>query len=136
VRYPEDRITRVGEALAEIDWCRHQILGLGPEYPWRTADLKARLDALEARLEAFYPWKATFHGEPVAILRVHNRAEHAVRIRMLTTDGTPLGRGSILGAGESHTQTHDPPGPLVIEVNDATWILLTEPYTELAMQVP
>jgi tetratricopeptide (TPR) repeat protein len=128
VAYPNNRVTRVGEALSELDWARQQIRGLGPAYPYRAPRLEQRIGELEAQLRKFYPFAVRFQGEPTSVLVLRNKGAAAVTVEF---DGGNIDSSAEVPAGGSARVAVAEPGLVQLLYGDTTAALVTEPYTEL-----
>lgn len=72
VKYPNNKITRVGEALSELDWAR-QSLATKAEQPFRGPGTEARLDELQAKFAKIYPFAVKFQTKPGATIVLTNK---------------------------------------------------------------
>jgi tetratricopeptide (TPR) repeat protein len=128
VKYPGRKIVRAGEALAELDWSRQQIKGLGTTYPYRAPGTDKRLDSLEDRLKGFFPFPVKFHADPEAIIVLQNKSEAEVEVEI--TRGDSKRKRKVPAAGTKEIEVKRP-GLVVLEYGGKTAKLLTEPYTQL-----
>ena len=128
VSYPQNRITRVAEALSELDWSRQQIRGLGTTYPYRAPDTTRRIDALEKELKAFYPYPVKFQGDPRAVLVLRNTGADAMNVEF---DGGGVASPAQIAPGETAKVVVPEPGLVKLSYRGTTAALVAEPYTEV-----
>jgi tetratricopeptide (TPR) repeat protein len=72
VKYPNNKITRIGEALSELDWAR-QSLATKTEQPFRGPGTEARLAELQAKFAKIYPFPVKFQTKPGATIVLSNK---------------------------------------------------------------
>ena len=112
IAYPQGTPTRVGEALAELAWCRARYQ---EEYaqldPLRMPGFGARLATLEADLTAFYPYKVRRLPQREPRLRLHNYEGEAVS---LAIEGPGIEQTVELAPGKSKTLVFEAPGVVTL----------------------
>jgi tetratricopeptide (TPR) repeat protein len=128
ISYPGGRVTRVAEALSELDWARQQIRGLGPAYAYRGPGTKERIDALEKQIRAFYSYDVRFHGDPTTVLVLRNGGSAPLRVSLragsFATDAS-------LEPGGSKEVTIANPGLVSVAHGGTDAVFLAEPYTQV-----
>jgi tetratricopeptide (TPR) repeat protein len=73
VKYPNNRITRLGEALSELDWARQAITTKGAEQQFRGPGTQKRLEELQAKLAKLYPFTVKHKEKAGAALVFTNK---------------------------------------------------------------
>lgn len=132
VKYPKKKVTRVAEALSELDWSRQQIRGLGVAYPYRGAETEKRINALEKKLKKFYPFVVKFHGEPKAIVVLKNSSSADIKVEL---EGRNRTRKATVPAGGTKKVTYGRPGFVRLVYGDKKSAILTEPYTQVEINL-
>ena len=117
VKYPGRKLVRAGEALAELDWSKQQIKGLGTTYPYRAPGTDKRLAALEDKLKGFFPFPVKFHADPHAIIVLQNKGDAEVEVEITRgrqqaqTQGSRRGeqgnQGEAAGSGDARVRRQD-----------------------------
>lgn len=130
VTYPGGKVTRVGEALSELDWSRQQLEGLGGTFPYRAPGTDQRLAELAGRLAEFFPFAVKFQGDPTAILVLQNKGDDALSVEV---SGGDVSSKKDVPAGGSAKITVNKPGFVTLKYRGKDAALLTEPYTELEL---
>jgi tetratricopeptide (TPR) repeat protein len=132
ISYPGGRVTRVGEALSELDWARQQIRGLGPAYPYRGPGTQERIDALQAKIRAFYRYEVRFQGDPTTVLVLRNPGSTDVRVSLkrgsFATDAT-------VPAGGTKEVTIPKTGVVNVRYGGTDAVFLAEPYTQVELEL-
>jgi tetratricopeptide (TPR) repeat protein len=132
VTYPGGKVTRVGEALSELDWSKQQLQGLGSTYPYRAPGTDQRLAALEDKLKAFFPFEVKFHRDPTTILVLQNKGDAALPVEV---QGGDVASKKDVPAGGSAKITVKKPGFVTLKYRGSTAALLTEPHTQLEVSL-
>jgi tetratricopeptide (TPR) repeat protein len=130
VRYPNDAINRYGEALSELAWAREQAKGLGEGHLFRGPGSDGRMDKLEQRIRAFYPFAVEFNPDSTAILQLRGSGGQ-VTVR---GPGDLEEQVSIPAGGSSEVVVREP-GLVTLRVGSRTMSLWAEPYTKLKVQL-
>lgn len=130
VSYPGGKVTRAGEALSELDWARQQIRGLGPAYAYRGPGTRERIEALEAKIRAFYPYEVKFQGDPTTVLVLRNGGSAPLQVG--------LRRGGFaadakLEPGGSKQVIVPDPGVLSVRRGGTDAVFFAEPYTQVEL---
>jgi tetratricopeptide (TPR) repeat protein len=73
VKYPNNKITRLGEALSELDWARQAIATKGAEQTFRGPGTQKRLEELQTKLSAIYPFPVKHQPKAGATLVLTNK---------------------------------------------------------------
>jgi len=128
VKYP-GKITRLGEALSELDWARQSIAGLGSTYPYRGPGTEARLAALQTELSASYPFAVKFQAEPAAVLVLANKgaAPVEVRVQRCTDAEAKVAPGTTTNVKVSE------PGFCDLLLGGRSAAFVAEPYTQVEL---
>jgi tetratricopeptide (TPR) repeat protein len=132
VPYPGGKVTRVGEALSELDWSKQQIKGMGGTYPYRAPGTDQRLAELEDKLKSFFPFAVKFHGDPTAVLVLQNKGDGALPVEV---QGGDVASKKDVPAGGSAKITLKKPGFTTLKFRGKDAAILTEPYTELEVSL-
>ena len=130
VKYPGGKPVRAAEALSELDWSRQQLQGLGAGYPYRAPGIEARLDAVEKKIKAFYPFAVKFFGEPQTVLVISHPGGAELEVEMV---GRTWKKTSKVAPGEGSTVTLKNPGFFELTYEGKTASFVAEPYTEVAL---
>ncbi len=130
VKYPGGKITRLGEALSELDWSKQSITGLGTAYPYRGPGTEQRIESLTKKISEVYPFKVKFNATPQTVLVLRNDAATAVN--------ATLACGSFDAEAKLAPQTTSrltipKPGLCTIAFGGRTAQMLAEPYTEVEL---
>lgn len=134
VTYPGP-VTRVGEALSELDWSRRQMRGLGAGYPYQAADTIARLDAVEAELRAFYPYPVEFQNQPHTEFVFHNRRTETASVSVRRPQNTQVSASFELEPGGSRAVLVADLGPVWLDDGARSTTILAEPYTRVLVDL-
>jgi tetratricopeptide (TPR) repeat protein len=132
VAYPDGEVTRVAEALSELDWARQQIRGLGSTYPYRAPGTTARIEKLEARLRRFFPYTVKFHKDPVTVLNLENSGSASLNVDIR---GADVADSAEIPAGGRVRMTVDRPGFVELTYRGTTAAWVAEPYTDLELKL-
>ncbi len=130
VKYPDGKITRLAEALSELDWSRQSITGLGTAYPYRGPGTEQRIEALTKKISAVYPYKVKFNAAPQTVLVVRNDATAALNA---TLQCGAFDAEAKLGPATSSRLTIPKPGLCTIAYGGKTATFVAEPYTEVEL---
>jgi tetratricopeptide (TPR) repeat protein len=130
ISYPRGQVTRVGEALSELDWAHQQIRGLGPDYPYRGPDTVGRIQALRDEIRGFYRYEVSFQGDPSTVLELENPHQTAAVVQLRAGD---FSADATVQPGATDTVTIPDPGPLHIQWRGTDAVLLAEPYTRVEL---
>jgi hypothetical protein len=68
--YPGGRVNQYASSLAHLDRARSLIAAQGVLYPWRGAGFDAKLDALQQKIKAFYPYEVTWYEGKGGLLEI------------------------------------------------------------------
>lgn len=68
--YPGGRVNQYAAALAHLDRARSQISAQGVLFPWRGAGFDTKLDALQQKIKAFYPYEVTWYEGKGGLLEI------------------------------------------------------------------
>ncbi|MCX4245949.1 hypothetical protein [Paraliomyxa miuraensis] len=74
------RPVRAAEALAELSWARKGLEAQDKLFPFRDPNLPARLDATEAKVKAFFPFKVEHVAEDKAVLVINNAGNGPIEL--------------------------------------------------------
>ena len=81
-RYPGGRINQYGQALAQLRWVqKHYSKTEAGDY-LRGPSLAARMEALEARIKAFYPYEATARDDGKTVLVLTRKGGSEVEVKV------------------------------------------------------
>lgn len=68
--YPGGRVNQYAAALAHIDRARSLIGAQGGLHPWRGPGFDAKLEALQTKIKAFYPYEVTWYEGKGGLLEI------------------------------------------------------------------
>lgn len=68
--YPGGRVNQYAAALAHLDRARSLLAAQGVLHPWRGAGFDTKLDALNKKIKAFYPYEVTWFDGKGGLLEV------------------------------------------------------------------
>ncbi len=68
--YPGGRVNQYASALAHLDRARGLVVAQGGLYPWRGAGFDSKLEALRAKIKAFYPYEVTWYEGKGGLLEI------------------------------------------------------------------
>lgn len=96
VKYPNNRITRVGEALAELDWARTAIATKGAEQVFKGPGTQKRLEELQAKFAKVYPFAVKYQEKAGATLVLTNKgsAPASAKIQRCATADAKVAPGA------------------------------------------
>lgn len=130
VKYPGGKITRLAEALSELDWSKQSIYGLGTAYPYRGPGTEQRIEALIKKISEVYPYKVKFNTAPQTVLVLKNDAAAAVDA---TLKCGAYDAEAKLAPQTTSRLTIPKPGLCTIAFGGKTAVWLAEPYTEVEL---
>jgi len=130
VKYEGGKITRLAEALSELDWSRQSITGLGTAYPYRGPGTEQRIEALTKKISAVYPYKVKFNAAPQTVLVVRNDGTAALSA---TFQCGAWDAEAKLAPQTSSRLTIPKPGLCTIAFGGKTAVMVSEPYTEVEL---
>jgi tetratricopeptide (TPR) repeat protein len=126
VKY-DGKVTRMGEALSELDWSKQSLASLGADYPYRGPGTDKLIEELVSKLSAKYGFKVKFNksSKPIIVFKNDGAAPVQVKIKCLWTVLSEK-----VAPSKTSKFTADRPGFCTVELGGkpATW--LAEPYTE------
>lgn len=130
VKYPDGKITRLAEALSELDWAKQSIFGLGTAYPYRGPGTEQRIETLTKKISVAFPYKVKFSASAQPVLVLRNDAAAAVDAKL--TCGAFDAEAKL--APQTTSRLSIPKGglcSLVFGGKTAAWV--AEPYTEVEL---
>lgn len=130
VKYPDGKITRLAEALSELDWSQQSITGLGTAYPYRGPGTEQRIEALTKKISASYPFKVKFNAAPQTVVVLRNDAAAPLDA---TLQCGSFDAEAKLAPNSSSKLTIPKPGMCTIVYGGKTAVWLAEPYTEVEL---
>jgi tetratricopeptide (TPR) repeat protein len=130
IKYPDGKITRLAEALSELDWSRQSITGLGTAYPYRGPGTEQRIEALTKKISAVYPYKVKFNAAPQTVLVVKNDGAAALNATFQCGSWDAEAK---LAPQTSSRLTIPKPGLCTIAYGGKTATMVAEPYTEVEL---
>lgn len=127
VKY-DGKVTRLGEALSELDWSKQSLAALGADYPYRGPGTDKLIEELTKKLSAKYPFKVKFQksSKPIIIFKNDGAAPVQAKIKC---GWTVLSEK--VAPSKSSKYTADRPGFCTVELGGKPATLLVEPYTEV-----
>lgn len=131
VKY-DKKVTRLTEALSEIDWSRQSIAGLGSTYPYRGPGTEPRMAELEAKIKTMVPFAVKFNASAKAVVVLENKGSDTVSARLLCK--WTLAEAKV-APGQSQTLPPMPPGFCELTHGGKRDILVAEPYTEVKISI-
>ncbi len=128
VKYEGGKITRMAEALSELDWSKQSLASLGADYPYRGPGTDKLMDELGKKLAAKYPFKVKFNAssKPIIVLKNDGAAPVTAKIKCGWTVASAK-----LGPQQSSKITLDRPGFCTTDFGGKAATMLAEPYTEV-----
>ncbi|MBX7079722.1 MAG: hypothetical protein K1X88_11080 [Nannocystaceae bacterium] len=128
VKYPGGKVTRLAEALSELDWSKQSIYGLGTAYPYRAPGTEQRIETLLTNLGKAYPFKVKFNSTPQTVFVLKN--DRAEPIDATLKCGT-ISAEAKLTPQSSSKLTIAKPGFCEINFGGKSATIVAEPYTEV-----
>jgi tetratricopeptide (TPR) repeat protein len=130
VKYPDGKVTRLAEALSELDWAKQSIFGLGTAYPYRGPGTESRIENLSKKISAAYPYKVKFSASAQPVLVLRNDAAAAVEAKLVC--GAFEAEAKLTPQATSRL-TIPKAGLCSIELGGKTAAWVAEPYTEVEL---
>ncbi len=130
VKYPGGKVTRLAEALSELDWSKQSINGVGTTYPYRGPGTEQRIEALTKKLSESYPYAVKFIAAPQMVLAL--RTDGAAPLDVKLTCGAFQAEVKLTPKTPSRL-TIPRPGLCSLEYGGKTAAWLAEPYAEVEL---
>ncbi len=131
VKY-DKKVTRLAEALSEIDWSRQSIAALGGSYPYRGPGTDVRMSELEAKIKAMVPFAVKFNAAAKTVVVLENKGSDTVSARLLCK--WTLAEAKV-APGQSQALPPMPPGFCELTHGGKRDIFVAEPYTEVKIPI-
>lgn len=131
VKY-DGKVTRMGEALSELDWSRQSIAAASPDDPFRGPGTEQRIEEISKAIATKYPFKVKFNAssKPIFVLRNDGTAQITAKLKCGWTASTAK-----LAPQQTSKVTLARPGYCDIEYGGKVATMLAEPYTEVELSL-
>ncbi|MBK8237967.1 MAG: hypothetical protein IPK74_20760 [Deltaproteobacteria bacterium] len=128
VKYPGGKITRLGEALSELDWSKQSVSGLGAAYPYRAPGSEQKLEGLRTDIAKDYPFAVKFAEKAEATLVLKNNRDEPVTATVKC--GSFDAEAKLAPSSSSRVQVSKP-GFCELNLGGKAVTYVAEPYTEV-----
>lgn len=129
VKYPRNKILRLGEALSELDWTRQRMESLGSRFPFRAASTGKRIESLDKSIREAYPLDVEFEAEQRTVLVLESQSGSDISVRI-----KGAGVSTKLTVGSQPLElTVKRRGLLEITTDGSAFALVAEPYTRVSL---
>ncbi|MBC8068205.1 MAG: hypothetical protein IAG13_07720, partial [Deltaproteobacteria bacterium] len=131
VKY-EGKVTRMGEALSELDWSKQSIAAASPDDVFRGPGTEQRIEEVGKRIATKYPFKVKFNAsaKPIFVLRNDGTAPITAKVKCGWTVSTAK-----LAPQQTSKVNIARPGFCDLEYGGKTATMLAEPYTEVELSL-
>jgi len=132
VDYPDGKIHRYAEALAELAWAKNQIDSYGVRFPYRGPGTEESLRQLETSIRSFYPLEVSFHDSDKGVLVFRHAQPGPLTIRVLGPGGLDE-RLEVPSGPEGMAREMPASGLIEIEGGGRRVAVVSEPFTQIVV---